>query len=100
MSAGLSFSGGGGDSRLMIPFSPSSSFFFFLHASPRQPRSLEASMALLCTQRKLCLLVIFQLPHTPEWVSHGRCTGQKARPLPGSSQTSSTGDKVHVLPEA
>lgn len=29
MSAGLSFSGGGGDSRLMIPFSPSSSSFFF-----------------------------------------------------------------------
>jgi hypothetical protein len=61
MSAGLSFSGGGGDSRSMIPFSPSSSFF--LHASLRQPGPWkQAWLAPLCTQRKLRLLVISQLP--------------------------------------
>lgn len=58
MSAGLSSSGEDGDSRSMVPLSPS---FSLLHVSPRQPRSLEQAY-LSCTHRgSSSLLVIFQL---------------------------------------
>lgn len=72
MSAGLSFSGGEGDNMSMIPFSPSSSsFFFFFHDSPRQPRSLGASMALLHTEGAHHSWWFLSRPHIPGWCMHG-----------------------------